>query len=390
MSSRNLTVDTLRGALLLVMAVNHIPSALRVITDQPFGFASSAEGFVLMSGFMAGRAYRGRGFDAAWKRVVKLWRAHCLTMFGVFAWTWLYFLWKGNPPFGAPLHFLARPAASLTAGFAFVFQPGLLDILPMYCGLIMMLPVVLKQLERGHADRVLSISLLWWAFTYSFDAPIVDGLLVTGAFDFGAWQLLFVVGVCFADGSARFHRASWKLASLASFAAIVLWCLRHELVPYQLELAWIDKPNLSPLRLLNVGLLLWFIFLTVRRWPELFRFGPLAMIGRHSLLVFCVHVVMAHVVLGLVPEDDPWQGTLVLLGSMWIAAWVAESRVRTDRRLREPRVELGQPGITLALWQGARRFDHATYFLDPTASEGELLRGEQGFPAGTVGHRLGE
>ncbi len=51
--------DSLRGALLLVMALNHVPSDLRVLTDQPLGFFSAAEGFVFVSGLLAGNRALG-------------------------------------------------------------------------------------------------------------------------------------------------------------------------------------------------------------------------------------------------------------------------------------------------------------------------------------------
>src|SRR4051812_24501978 len=57
-SSTRLThVDTLRGVLLVLMAINHIPSDLRAVTDHPLGFMSAAEGFVFMAGLMAGYVY---------------------------------------------------------------------------------------------------------------------------------------------------------------------------------------------------------------------------------------------------------------------------------------------------------------------------------------------
>ena len=41
-------LDVLRGALLVVMAINHVPSDLHAITDHFFGYVSAAEGFVFL------------------------------------------------------------------------------------------------------------------------------------------------------------------------------------------------------------------------------------------------------------------------------------------------------------------------------------------------------
>ena len=50
-------LDVLRGALLVVMAINHVPSDLHVLTDHFFGYMSAAEGFVFLAGLMAGLVY---------------------------------------------------------------------------------------------------------------------------------------------------------------------------------------------------------------------------------------------------------------------------------------------------------------------------------------------
>ena len=41
-------LDSLRGLMLVGMAVNHIASPLQVLTDHPFGYTTSAEGLVFL------------------------------------------------------------------------------------------------------------------------------------------------------------------------------------------------------------------------------------------------------------------------------------------------------------------------------------------------------
>src|SRR5258707_15655486 len=57
---RFVALDVLRGVLLLMMAVDHSPSALRRFTDQPLGFSTTAECFVFVSAFLAGLIFRKR------------------------------------------------------------------------------------------------------------------------------------------------------------------------------------------------------------------------------------------------------------------------------------------------------------------------------------------
>ena len=57
---RDRGLDSLRGLMLLGMAVNHIASRLQILTDHPFGYTSTAEGFVFLSGLVAGLVYTRR------------------------------------------------------------------------------------------------------------------------------------------------------------------------------------------------------------------------------------------------------------------------------------------------------------------------------------------
>ena len=54
---RRTEFDLLRGALLLGMALTHLPTRASAYADQPLGFISSAEGFVFLSAFIAGGTY---------------------------------------------------------------------------------------------------------------------------------------------------------------------------------------------------------------------------------------------------------------------------------------------------------------------------------------------
>ena len=56
-SQRLWQIDALRGLMLVLMAVTHLPTRLASPLGQPFGYVSAAEGFVLLSGFMAGMVY---------------------------------------------------------------------------------------------------------------------------------------------------------------------------------------------------------------------------------------------------------------------------------------------------------------------------------------------
>jgi hypothetical protein len=126
------------------------------------------------------------------------------------------------------------------------------------------------------------------------------------------------------------------LAVLAALA-LGLALARHGVLdlglsPATLEM-WVNKNDLSPLRLLNVAVLA----LLVRAWlASRARRGtlgigcaPFALLGRHSMAVFAVHVVAAIVILGLPSwfawtAWGPWFGPALLLGAMFATAAIAE------------------------------------------------------------------
>ncbi len=71
-------IDALRGPMLLLMTATHIPTRWSDPLGQPFGFVSAAEGFVLLSGFMAGTVYARkqlRAGDDAMRDAGALWLA---------------------------------------------------------------------------------------------------------------------------------------------------------------------------------------------------------------------------------------------------------------------------------------------------------------------------
>ena len=55
--SRRPELDALRGLMLVLMTVTHVPTDYSVWLSQPFGYVSSAEGFVFLSAYLVGMVY---------------------------------------------------------------------------------------------------------------------------------------------------------------------------------------------------------------------------------------------------------------------------------------------------------------------------------------------
>ena len=50
-------IDALRGLFLVWMVLTHLPTHMSDFVNQPFGFVSSAEGFVFVSAMLTSRLY---------------------------------------------------------------------------------------------------------------------------------------------------------------------------------------------------------------------------------------------------------------------------------------------------------------------------------------------
>ena len=354
--ARSEAIDIIRGLLLVFMAINHlpVPAVLAPVLRQPLGVVTAAEGFVLMAGLLIGLIYtRKLARDGSGpvnrqllRRAGRIYVAHLACLAGVFAWMGAYAILSGTgePPLGSPWALFEQPAAALGATILLLHQPGLLDVLPMYCGLVLVTPLVLHQLQRRRAVGVLVVSALLWGITNLIDEPrpLVRGLLNTGAFNFGAWQFIYLAGLVAGHAWQEGRWPAWlrpsrRMLWIAGGGLVVFMAFNHHVArtgfAADLWLPLVNKNNLAPLRLLNAALLAftvwsWLALRAARGAPSP-RCAPLARMGRHSLPVFSVHVVVALVILGL-PRHFEWSpvgvwfGPPILIAVMFATAAVAD------------------------------------------------------------------
>jgi hypothetical protein len=326
-------MNALRGLMLVLMTFTHLPTRWSSPLGQPFGFVSAAEGFVMISAYMAGVVYteraRRRGEDemrsAFWRRALKIWA--CQAALLLFAFTVVALI-------GAASHadavdnllafYFERPWLALISGLLLVYSPALLDILPMYVLFMLISPLLLLHGLRHGWLPVLVLSLvLWLAAQGQFGGWIynhaVAGLKVavplsqTGAFDLLAWQFLWVFGLWLGSAHARTPQVlparfprPMVIVALAAAAVGLVW--RHGVgqAPFPgndtLNLLF-DKWQLGPLRLLNfMALLLLVMHFAPELKSRLPRARVLETLGAAALPVFCAHLVVVLVVLALLGE----------------------------------------------------------------------------------------
>lgn len=370
-SSRAWEIDALRGLMLVLMTTTHLPTRFAGPFGQPFGFVSAAEGFVLLSGFMAGHVYMKRHQrhgeaemrSAFLKRVVKiyLWQVALLIfLFGLIA---LIGAMRGEAAIVNLLSFYWEgPLKAFVNGLVLLYNPPLLDILPMY--ILFMLtsaPIMVHGLRNGWAP-IIAISLAIW-LAAQFDVGeriyqwLADAAAVklppvrqTGSFSILAWQLLWVLGLWMGatrvataehDQAATPRRFPLWMVRSAIAIAMVCFLWRHGVgqAPFGADAAMnqlFDKWTLGPLRLLNLMALLLLVVHYAPLLRRLPRIHFLETLGAASLAVFVGHLVVALFALALLGAADPkrplWIDIGLFVSTFAILYLIARTTLQLDQK----------------------------------------------------------
>ncbi|MGC4030115.1 MAG: OpgC domain-containing protein [Steroidobacteraceae bacterium] len=357
-------IDALRGLMLVLMTLTHMPTVLAESAGQPFGFVSAAEGFVLLSGFMAGMVYAARARregglrmrSAFYRRVARIYLCQVgllLFLFTVVA--LMALLLQQEAITGLMDYYLQEPLPAFVGSLLLIYNPPLLDILPIYVLFMLVSPVLLLHGMRNGWGGILALSAaLWLASQFKLGGWIYEALAPaagirvslhqTGAFDVLAWQALWVMGLWMgARRSAQPQAAPltfprWMVGTAVIIAA-VFFVWRHVAgqtpLPHAAALNMLfDKWQLAPLRMLNLFALL-VLLLRFAPWlsAHLPRIRVLEKMGRASLPVFCAHVVLALLALAVfgapVSGRPPWIDASILLGAfaaLYAVALISQKR----------------------------------------------------------------
>jgi hypothetical protein len=318
---RLIELDILRGFLLLMMVVNHAPTPLRIFTDMPIGFFSTAEAFVFVSAFLAGSIFQRRseklGFQAARaatvSRALRIYRAHLGTLLFVFIVGGIFL--AEFPGIQNLLdQYFKNPGAAILAAVALVFQPPLLDILPMYIIFSLLTPWAFWAAKRWGWKSVLFASVgLWVASQFRIRDMLLAGVkdasfLNLGAFDLFSWQLLWVGGLIFGK-SVQEKKPILQLSARAEYFLLLVaitflglrWCTIAMQVDPGKQLWILDKWHLGPLRVMNFFATAWVIsklLPALQRWEIPLR--PFSAVGRNMLPVFCFEICLSVLLVGLI------------------------------------------------------------------------------------------
>jgi enterochelin esterase-like enzyme len=317
---RDLRVDLLRGFAVFAMVVDHIGghSWLYAATGGNRFFVSAAEAFVFISGVMVGMVYGGRAREFGVRGVLpkllhRAWLLYVLAVWLAIA-TALIATVFALP--GAAI--LARSPAHFVWNVVTLRQTFyLVDVMLLYCFLMLLSPLALYALLRGRWWLALLVSWSLWTAYQFFPSQLQLPWPIVGnsVFKLATWQILFFNGLLIGFYRDRLGRRiparrSPRLSSdlliipLTALFAVMIWLhLTNASILSRLtsqdtaELLddWFDKSALPPARLAAAAVVFTLAWLLVSRfWTPIYRAtGWLLMpFGEAALYAYAAHVFL--------------------------------------------------------------------------------------------------
>lgn len=343
---RDMRLDALRGYFLLLMAAEHVPTPVSHFVQDPLGFNGAAEGFIFLSACLAGLVY-GKTYlqsgqramcDRIWKRTRWIYVIHLSVLLPTLLVVWPL---AGHViPLANHFHdFLLQPLRNLLLTPLLLNQPPLFDILPLYVIFLGLTPFLLLFARRYGWGVMLTISgMIWLTVQLKLEPRFIGDVFHSfsvGPFNLVAWQFLWACGVVIGEASVRHELVQKRFRIVLAVPALIVvlsgFLIRHGYWPpawWNPDLfLWLDKWKLGPLRLLDfTG---WVaLMLAWNPHPSRWLMAVPALLGRHSLAVFAMHlplVIAATAVIQVFALSDTvqtWIGLLVVALLFPWAAWL--------------------------------------------------------------------
>jgi hypothetical protein len=365
MARRLEEIDALRGLMLVWMTLTHLPTVLSQFANQPFGFISSAEGFIFLSALFTGRIYfrlaDRDGYSAMYRRLglrtFRLYAYHiCLLLFAFAVGSLTS---HGEHPGVHNLldyYFMVGPKHAILLGALLIYRPPLLDILPMYILFLILTLLALTLGRRMGWKFVLTGSFILWLLAefgfrqashdfltrqFGFTIPLNE----LGSFDLWAWQFLWIMGLWFGVKWAKdeLDLDSWakRLFVPAMFIVPILLALRIavgrtvELGDFEVSF---DKWHLGVFRLIDlaaISTLLW----RAKRSLHVLAIRPLVLMGQASLQVFCAHLLFCFIGLTIMGNSaivPGWRQLVLLTGTFTALLITAKVFSRSENKISSP------------------------------------------------------
>ena len=356
--ARDQRLDVVKGVLQLSIFAKHIGFSFAGgwVIHSNWGFSDSSELFVLLSGFTLGSVFtlkQGRlGWWAATRdmlgRALRLYRTHLLVfaLFGLMIATACHTILPGESDRLGWTRVLAAPLDVLPAILLMLHQPAFMGILPSFIWGMLLLPGFAWLWNRvGESAILLPLALYVVVQATGLGVPGVE-------YDPLAWQVLFLGGAwlgrrALLRGRAlalpyRWDRAVTAGALLLLGGALLTRLALYGALPWPAPFAepgWISaKTQLPVMALLHALALAWLVARFVprdARWMRRAAGAWLAVIGRHSLEVFCLGLFLswgATQALALAPANWGVDLGVTAGGALALGVWARWLDGRGGRR----------------------------------------------------------
>ncbi|EIJ34347.1 OpgC domain-containing protein [Thiothrix nivea] len=379
---RDISLDILRGIMLIVMAADHFGEPVFQHLYEFAGYVSAAEGFVFLSGMLVALVYSryhtagGHVLESrVWHRAGTIYLYHLIVLLAVFVFTVLTDLsgayWKS---FATEMQ--AEPVRGLLSGMALVYQPPMLDVLPLYVLVMLAAPFGLRLMLQyrgiGVAMLLLGSVGFWLAAQYgggrALLALLPHAVMVrVGAFDFMAWQLIFVLGMVLGylrfSSKDAFPRVNGWLFMASVVVVMFLYMQRHGHIHHDWSplMAWLQeyrhiaRDNMAWLRLLNFLAMVYVVAGVIGFHKRYGLFNLLALpgrwlafLGRNSLQVFAYHLIFLYCYIPFrwgewaLTDNQKWVLLPLFLASLSLPAWWYEQRQKRKKEQQSRRLEPGR------------------------------------------------
>jgi hypothetical protein len=324
---RDLSIDLVRGAGVLMIAVDHLGGLLKLGTGAaitfPFvtwtrvGWSSAAEFFVFFSGYLVGLIYtqtlQKQGIALAYARAAhrswQIYVANLLTLCAVLLLLRLPLLASPQLEAATALNLLTDENAiqGLMGFLTLQSAPAYFEILHLYIALLLVAPLLLL-VARMSILVALACSVAVWAcvqWNPQFN-------LASWNFNPFAWQLVFILGMLCSVGGVfeKLRNHFGRRTVLWVTGSFLLLALGVKIVDKagwsvpllgQIDVTGINRTSVGPLLLLHFLVSVVFVMQVVPQGDVIARsmFGRLvASVGQYSLECFCISTVLVYAASG--------------------------------------------------------------------------------------------
>lgn len=387
-------LDFYRGIAMFIILIAHLPrDPWALWIPARFGFSDASEIFVFCSGMASAIAFGTIFRDQSWfigaaRILYRMWQiywAHIGCFLAVFLVITTADAWIEGADYVGRLnllHLLDRPRENIVGLLTLTYVPNYFDMLPMYIGILAMVPIVAGLAKFNPVYAGLFIGVTWLAATTGLiGMPAEPWSDREWFFNPFAWQLVFFTGFAFASGWLKPPRYDKRFIALAIVIVVVtvpfVWWMTLRASPFLSDL----YATMQPLRSkTDFGVFRYIHFLAVaylafwavgeggRRlaaarglWGRVV--DTIRLVGQQSLAVFVTSLVIAQslgVVLDLIGRSTlnvaavNLFGFACLIATAWVMRWYKSEPWRKAAKAKQPAAKQAASGSgAVGLAQGS-------------------------------------